>query len=87
MTLWWHTLIELWAWYKPHEELTDRMRQPLGQHIRAAFRTPIAATPCAGTVWNIGFETSPARSQQKSAAYAHPGQTAGVTKLFSESAV
>ena len=28
VTLWWHTLIELWAWYKPHEELTDRSASP-----------------------------------------------------------
>lgn len=28
ITLWWHTLIELWAWHKPHEELTDRSDSP-----------------------------------------------------------
>jgi DDE superfamily endonuclease len=28
VTLWWHTLIELWAWRKPHEELTDRSASP-----------------------------------------------------------
>jgi DDE superfamily endonuclease len=28
VTLWWHTLIELWAWHKPHEELTDRSASP-----------------------------------------------------------
>jgi hypothetical protein len=28
VTLWWHTLIELWAWHKPHTELTDRSASP-----------------------------------------------------------
>jgi hypothetical protein len=28
LTMWWHTLIELWAWDKPHEELTDRSASP-----------------------------------------------------------
>jgi hypothetical protein len=28
VTLWWHTLIELWAWHKPHEILTDRSASP-----------------------------------------------------------
>ena len=28
VTLWWHTLIEVWAWHKPHEVLTDRSASP-----------------------------------------------------------
>src|SRR5204863_6109424 len=28
VTLWWHTLIELWAWDKPHNVLTDRKASP-----------------------------------------------------------
>ena len=28
MNLWMHTLIELWAWDKPHDELTDRRASP-----------------------------------------------------------
>ena len=28
VTLWWHTLIELWAWNKPQKELTDRRSSP-----------------------------------------------------------
>jgi hypothetical protein len=28
VTLWWHTLIELWAWHKPHKVLTDRSASP-----------------------------------------------------------
>jgi hypothetical protein len=28
VTMWWHTLIELWAWKKPHEELSDRSASP-----------------------------------------------------------
>lgn len=28
VTLWWHTLIELWAWRKPQRELTDRQASP-----------------------------------------------------------
>ena len=28
VTLWWHTLIELWAWHKTHEELSDRKASP-----------------------------------------------------------
>jgi Transposase DDE domain len=28
VTLWWHTLIELWAWHKPHQELSDRKASP-----------------------------------------------------------
>lgn len=26
--LWWHTLIELWAWHRPAQELVDRQRSP-----------------------------------------------------------
>lgn len=28
LTLWWHTLIEIWAWNKPQRELTDRKDSP-----------------------------------------------------------
>jgi hypothetical protein len=28
VTMWWHTLIELWAWKKPQDELTDRTDSP-----------------------------------------------------------
>jgi hypothetical protein len=28
VTMWWHTLIELWAWDKSHKELTDRSASP-----------------------------------------------------------
>jgi hypothetical protein len=28
VTLWWHTLIELWAWNKPHQQLSDRTASP-----------------------------------------------------------
>ena len=28
ITMWWHTLIELWAWRKPHSELSDRSASP-----------------------------------------------------------
>lgn len=28
VTLWWHTLIELWAWPKSHQDLTDRSASP-----------------------------------------------------------
>jgi hypothetical protein len=28
VTLWWHTMIELWAWRKPQSELTDRSASP-----------------------------------------------------------
>jgi hypothetical protein len=28
VTLWWHTLIELWAWNKTHKQLTDRKTRP-----------------------------------------------------------
>jgi hypothetical protein len=28
VTMWWHTLIELWAWHKPQDELTDRSASP-----------------------------------------------------------
>lgn len=28
VTLWWHTLIELWAWHKSHGELSDRKASP-----------------------------------------------------------
>jgi hypothetical protein len=26
--LWWHTLIELWAWQRPAKELVDRQQSP-----------------------------------------------------------
>jgi DDE superfamily endonuclease len=28
LTMWLHTLIEVWAWHKPHEELVDRSASP-----------------------------------------------------------
>ena len=28
VTMWWHTLIELWAWHKPQRKLTDRSASP-----------------------------------------------------------
>jgi len=28
VTLWWHTLIELWAWARPHAKLSDRSASP-----------------------------------------------------------
>jgi DDE superfamily endonuclease len=28
VTMWWHTLIELWAWRKPQRELSDRQASP-----------------------------------------------------------
>jgi hypothetical protein len=28
LNLWWHTLIELWAWRRPHGQLCDRTRSP-----------------------------------------------------------
>jgi hypothetical protein len=28
VTMWWHTLIELWAWNKSHKELSDRSASP-----------------------------------------------------------
>lgn len=28
VTMWWHTLIELWAWKKPQDELSDRTDSP-----------------------------------------------------------
>jgi len=28
VTMWWHTLIELWAWKKPQRNLTDRSASP-----------------------------------------------------------
>jgi hypothetical protein len=28
VTLWWHTLLELWAWHKAQKELTDRSASP-----------------------------------------------------------
>jgi hypothetical protein len=34
VTLWWHTLIELWAWHKPHEVLTDRSASPWDDPFR-----------------------------------------------------
>ena len=34
VTMWWHTLIELWAWHKPQEELTDRSASPWDKEPR-----------------------------------------------------
>jgi hypothetical protein len=28
VTLWWHTLIEVWAWHKPQKQLSDRSASP-----------------------------------------------------------
>jgi hypothetical protein len=28
LTMWWHTLIEMWAWHKPHEAICDRSASP-----------------------------------------------------------
>lgn len=34
VTLWWHTLIELWAWHKPQKVLTDRSASPWDNSTR-----------------------------------------------------
>jgi DDE superfamily endonuclease len=34
VTMWWYTLIELWAWHKPQEELTDRSASPWDKEPR-----------------------------------------------------
>lgn len=34
VTLWWHTLIELWAWHMPQDELTDRSASPWDKEPR-----------------------------------------------------
>jgi Transposase DDE domain len=34
VTLWLHTLIELWAWHKPQDELTDRSASPWDKEPR-----------------------------------------------------
>jgi hypothetical protein len=34
VTMWWHTLIELWAWHKPQDELTDRSASPWDREPR-----------------------------------------------------
>lgn len=34
VTLWWHTLIELWAWRKPAKELSDRRASPWDDQSR-----------------------------------------------------
>jgi hypothetical protein len=28
VTMWWHTLIELWAWHQPQKKLSDRSASP-----------------------------------------------------------
>jgi len=28
VTMWWHTLIEVWAWHQPQKKLTDRSASP-----------------------------------------------------------
>jgi hypothetical protein len=34
LTMWWHTLIELWAWRKSQRELTDRSDSPWDEGSR-----------------------------------------------------
>jgi hypothetical protein len=34
VTLWWHTLIELWAWAKTHQQLSDRSASPWDDTFR-----------------------------------------------------
>ncbi len=34
VTMWWHTLIELWAWWKPQHELSDRSASPWDKEER-----------------------------------------------------
>jgi len=34
VALWWHTLIDLWAWHKPHEKLSDRKASPWDDPMR-----------------------------------------------------
>ena len=36
ITLWLHTLVELWAWDRPHEELVDRSDSPWDREPRRA---------------------------------------------------
>lgn len=52
MNLWMHTLVELWAWRLPHEQLVDRSDSPYCTYKRrttptVALRTPTAAKPYA----------------------------------------
>jgi len=54
VTMWWHTLIELWAWNKPQRELSDRRDSPWDN----ADRRPSHADrrkPCAATAWTMNF--------------------------------
>ena len=47
LTLWLHTLIEVWSWHKPEEGVGGPQPVARGMMRRAALRTPIVATPCA----------------------------------------
>ena len=47
LNLWMHTLVELWAWNRPHERTVRSQRLAVGRRRSAALRTPIAAKPCA----------------------------------------
>src|SRR5271157_3740738 len=63
LNLWMHTLVELWAWYRPHEELCDRSdspwddpeRRPSHADRRKALRRHILRTELSTitAVWSL----------------------------------
>ena len=63
LNLWMHTLVELWAWYRPHEELCDRSdspwddpeRRPSHADRRKALRTHILRSELSAitAVWSL----------------------------------
>ena len=65
---WWHTLVELWAWHRPHVALCDRSESPWDKKD-AAPRTPTAAGSSAARRWrrNIPIFPRPRACARKSA--------------------
>jgi hypothetical protein len=57
LNLWMHTLVELWAWDKPHEELCDRRDSPWDDPERRP--SPIAARPCAARLCITNYRPLP----------------------------
>lgn len=45
LCLWMHTLVELWAWNRTHDELVDRSDRP-GTIPNVGLRTPTVAKSC-----------------------------------------
>jgi len=62
LNLWWHTLIELWAWHRPSAEIVDRQRSPWDDEDRRpshADKRNALRRQCLEEEYQAGAELGP----------------------------